>query len=218
MGGSTYVRKALEETTAKVEHFCEQLVDLDHPQMGFLLLRQCCGACRVVHLLRAMDTNDTARLVEVVDKLVIYTALAMLRVPCAENARTQLTLPLRFGGCGLVRAGDIASLAAFTGRWSFYDKGRELVHLPKPLLSEPPDSLLRFLKDAVQVLPAQFLLPRAWLAEKRLPERVEADWLKRDYWCEKMHQHRSEKLLSQCSVRELVRLLCQRSSLIGAWL
>ena len=181
-------------------------------------LFNCCGACRVVHLLRATDTNDTARLVEVVDKLVIDTALAMLRVPCAENARTQLTLPLRFGGCGLVRAGDIASLAAFTGRWSFYDKGRELVHLPKPLLSEPPESLLRFLKDAVQALPAQFLLPRVWLAEKRLPAKVEADWLKLEYWCEKMHQFRWENLLSQCSGRDLVRLLCQNSHSIGAWL
>ena len=144
MGGRAYVQKALEDTTAKMEEFCEQVVNLDHPQMGFILLRQCCGTCRVVHLLRAMDTNHTSRLVEAVDKSVMDSALRMLRTPCAENARTQITLPLRFSGCGLTRASDIAPLAAFTGRWSFYDKGSEQVHLPKALISEPPATLLRF--------------------------------------------------------------------------
>ena len=100
LGGSAYVQRALEETTAKVEQFCGRLVDLDHPQMGFIVLRQCCGTCRVVHLLRAIDTKDTTRLVETVDKSVMDSSLAMLRAPCAENARTQLTLQRRFGGCG----------------------------------------------------------------------------------------------------------------------
>ena len=127
MGGDGYVKKALEETTGKVEQFCGQLVDLDHPQIGFILLRQCCGTCRVVHLLRAMDTKHTARLVEAVDQSVMGSALTMLRAPCGENARTQMTMPLRFTGCGLARASDIAPLAAFTGRWSFHDKGHEVV-------------------------------------------------------------------------------------------
>ena len=142
----------------------------------------------------------------------------MLRTPCAENARTQKTLPLRFSGCELTRASDIAPLAAFTGRWSFHDKGSEQIHLPNALISEPPATLLRFLTDAVHTLPAQFLLPRVWLSDNRLPEKVEADWLKLDYWCEKMHQCRWESLLSQCSGRDLVRLLCQHSPSIGAWL
>ena len=57
MGGSVYVKKALGETTAKVEQFCEQLISLDHPQIGFILLRQCCGTCRVVHLIEREDTH-----------------------------------------------------------------------------------------------------------------------------------------------------------------
>ena len=142
MGGSVYVQKALEETPGKVQRFCEQPVDQGHPQLGFILMRQCCGTCRVVHLLRAMDNNDTARLVEAVDNSVMEAALAMLRAPCAENAQTQLTLPLLFGGCGLARASDIAPLAAFTGRWSFHDQGYQLVHFPSAVISEPPEVAL----------------------------------------------------------------------------
>ena len=61
--------------------FCEQIINLDHPQMGFILLRKCCGTCRVVNLLRAMDTSDTSRLVEAVDKSAVDSALRMLRTP-----------------------------------------------------------------------------------------------------------------------------------------
>ena len=142
MCGRAYVKKALEGTSGKVEQFCEQLVDLYHPQMGFILLWQCCGTCRVVHLLRAMDTNETTCLVEAVDKWVMNSALAMLQPP----ARTQLTLPLRFGGCGLTRASDIASLALFAGRWTFDDKGYQQVYFSNALSAEVPESLLRLLK------------------------------------------------------------------------
>ena len=111
LGGSLYVKKALAETAGKVADFCEKAAALDHPQMGFILLRQCCGTSRVVHLLRAMDTKDSSALAEAVDNSVMDSAL---RAPCSEVARTQLTLPLRFVGCGLTRASDIASLASFT--------------------------------------------------------------------------------------------------------
>ena len=97
MGGSLYVKKALEETAETVAQFCDQVAALDHPQMGFILLRQCCGTCRVVHLLRALDTKESSALVEAVDKALMDSALAMLRAPCSEVARTQLTLPLRRG-------------------------------------------------------------------------------------------------------------------------
>ena len=152
MGGSHYVKEALAETTGKVEHFCKQLVDLEHPKMGFILLRQRCGTCRVVHLLRAMDPNDTAQMVEAVDNAVMDSALAMLRAPCADQARVQLTLPLRLGGCGITRARDVAPLAAFTGRWAFHGKGCEQVHFPKAFILEPPNSPLRFLTSAKETL------------------------------------------------------------------
>ena len=67
-----------------VAHLCEQVVDLDHPQMGFILLRQCCGTCRVVHLLRALDTKESNTLVEAVDKSIMDAALSMLRAASHE--------------------------------------------------------------------------------------------------------------------------------------
>ena len=97
-GGTLYVQKILAETAGKVAEYCDKAAALDHPQMGFILLRQCCGTCRVVHLLRAMDTAATSALAEAVDKSVMDSALAMLSVPCSEVARWQLTLLLRYGG------------------------------------------------------------------------------------------------------------------------
>ena len=57
------------------------------------------------------------------------------------------------------------------------------------------------------------------VANRKLPpSKSRAEWLKLDHWCEKMQQFRWEKLLSQCSGRDLVRLQCQHSPSIGAWL
>ena len=198
--------------------YCEKAAALDHPQMGFILLRQCCGTCRVVHLLRAMDTTATSALAEAVDNSVVEAALLMLRAPCSEVARTQLTLPLRFGGCGLTRASDIASLASFTGKWAFQVSGSQLVHFPARFCADSSETLLRTLREAAELLPPQFLLPRLWLADNRLPTEVEPQLLKMEYWNEKMHQQRWERLFSQCSGRDLVRLQCQHSPSIGAWL
>ena len=75
MGGSAYVKKALEETAVKVDHFCEKVASLEHLQMGFILLRHCCGTCRVVHLLRAMDTKESSALAKAVDKSLMDSML-----------------------------------------------------------------------------------------------------------------------------------------------
>ena len=82
-------------------HFCEQVVELEHQQMGFILLRQCCGSCRVVRLLRALDTKESHTLVEAVDRCIMDSTLAMLRAPCSDVARTQLMLPLRLAAVEL---------------------------------------------------------------------------------------------------------------------
>ena len=49
--------------------------------MGFILLRQCCGTFRVVHLLRALDTRDSKTLAKAVDKSMMDSPLTMLRAP-----------------------------------------------------------------------------------------------------------------------------------------
>ena len=77
---------------------------------------------------------------------------------------------------------------------------------------------MRTLREATELLPPQLLPPRLWLAENRPPAKVEPELLKLYYWSEKMQFFRWEKLVSQCSGRDLVRLRCQQSPSIGAWL
>ena len=124
----------------------------------------CCGTCRVVHLLRALQTDKTSALAEAVDKSMMDSALAMLKAPCPEAARTQMTLPLRLAGCGLTRSTDIAPLASFTGRWTFHVSGSQLVNFPVTFCADTNEPLLRTLLAAAELLPPQVLLPRVWLA------------------------------------------------------
>ena len=118
----------------------------------------------------------------------------------------------------MTRASGVASLASFTGKWTFLVTGAQLVHFPATFCADSSEPLLRTLRESAELLPPQFLLPRAWLAEGRLPTKVEPQWLKLDFWCEKMQQFRLERFLSRCSGRDLVRLQCQQSPSIGAWL
>ena len=85
MGGCLCVKKALEETAEKVAQFSQPVAALDHPQTGFIIffLQQCCGTCRVVHLLRALDTEESSALVETDGKTPMDSALPCVGPPVA---------------------------------------------------------------------------------------------------------------------------------------
>ena len=84
----------------------------------------------------------------------------------------------------------------FTGKWSFHISGSQLVNFPATFCTDLSESLLCKLREAAHLLPPQYLRPRPWSAENHLPAKAEPEWLKLDYWCEKMQQFRWEKLLS----------------------
>ena len=162
--------------------------------------------------------------------------LTILRAPCSKVSRTQLTLPLRFGGCGLTRASDIAALASFTGKMGHSRRWQPACPFPSNVLcrfkrataahvAEDCSSLhsrvgkktcffciICFFSSTKKnmffsnptLLHSFFLLPPLWLAENRLPAKVEPQWLKLDCWSEKMQQFRWEKPRSQCSGRDMV--------------
>ena len=116
----------------------------------------------------------------------------MLRVPCSEVSQTQLTLPLRFGGCGLTRVSDFVSLASFAGKKGFSRQWQRACPFPSNVLCRFKRATAAHV--AGDLLPPQFLLPRLWPAENGLHAKVEPQWLKLDCWSEKMQQFRRGSL------------------------
>jgi hypothetical protein len=74
LGNAEYVCSELARVLVRVSTFCEGIIRLDHPQAGFQLLRLCTGACRVMHLMRAMPPVSLSALCTQVDAVMISTA------------------------------------------------------------------------------------------------------------------------------------------------
>ena len=67
MGHPTYVLNELAKATHLVQEFCDRLIGLEHPQAAQLLLRFCCGACRVTLLLRTLLRDTMAETAAQID-------------------------------------------------------------------------------------------------------------------------------------------------------
>ena len=92
MGGVDFVKQALQETAVKVKDCCDAVEQLDHPQMSFILLRQCNGTCRVVHLLRASTPAVSLELASIVDASMMETIQRIAQTPFSAASMTQLIL------------------------------------------------------------------------------------------------------------------------------
>ena len=82
-----------------------------HPQAAQLLLRFCCGACRVTHLLRTLSPNTMAETATQIDDTMVSTCQTILGFPVSSQARVQVTLPLRHGGFGVIPTTVISPFA-----------------------------------------------------------------------------------------------------------
>ena len=130
-GGDNYVRCILNETASKVNIFCDRVEEPEHPQIGVLLLRSCCGTCRVV---RGSNHQVMSDLAQAVDTKMFATLQRILGLSSTSSAAVQVSFP-KMGGLGFTRAVDLVPLAAFTSRWSFEWSGQLLVHFPPALFA-----------------------------------------------------------------------------------
>ena len=58
MGGAEFIETELARTVDDVRKFCERTLLLEHPQAALLLLRMCCGTCKVLHLLKILPRRN----------------------------------------------------------------------------------------------------------------------------------------------------------------
>ena len=126
MGGAEFVETELARTVYDVRHFCERTLLLEHPQAALLLLRMCCGTCKVLHLLKVLPPDLADNLVLGTDETMMSAFTKLSGVPLVAPAKQQLTLPVRLGGFGLTRAAAIAPVAAFVD-------ARFSISTPRPL-------------------------------------------------------------------------------------
>jgi hypothetical protein len=122
----TVVRNAIRRTGLVRQ------VGLEHPHLGYALLRQCCGFCLVNYHMRAIGPSPSLPALDATTMDAFCAFTAELDAP----KRSLAELPLRMGGLGLRPATPFAAVAQLASARSAASYWPRLCGEPPPLLHE----------------------------------------------------------------------------------
>ena len=171
----------------------------------------------MAHIVKVLQPEEVRSFTAEVDNLMMNTAETIFGITLDDLRRKQVTLPVRLGGLGITSAHTLAPVACLVVACAFNEYGKQAVDLPDTWDTEeffPRDTLV----EVCASLPATAVLPKVWLAEGRLPEEVQKEWLTQKWWMNQVHVHSRDELLADVSGRDLVRLQCLSQQSSGAWL
>ena len=116
MGRASFVKADLATAAAKLELLLERLQTLACPQSASLLLLNCLGACRIIHLLRTVSCSEGLTFAAKTRVLLKSAWGVIVGVPLTEVQWSMASLPVRLGGLGAsdpVRIQVPAAIGAF---------------------------------------------------------------------------------------------------------
>ena len=193
-----------------------KVTSLTDSQLAHHLIRQCLDACRVNHLLRAVDTYVEDSGVRDVDGLLLDAFADVVGYPLTATAKVQVGLPLSVGGCGLKCPLSMRPAARLAALCSFYSEGAERIGLPVYAQQIKAHWLLPPLQEMSSILGPNFdPLPR-WLGHLEHIRSADALHTKQHWWAASLGQRCLDQLLDSASPRDQARLLEQMGPGLGS--
>jgi hypothetical protein len=111
----TDVIKFSQKRLIKVNDAMEELLNMDHMQSAFILLKHCFGPMKINHLLRTVPpTTEFQEFLKAWDSSHSEILSRIIRYPVSTVSLQQASLPTKFGGLGL-RSTHHLALGAFLG-------------------------------------------------------------------------------------------------------
>ena len=124
IGHPDYIKESCLEIARSGQNLCNELVSLDDPQSGMLLLRYC-HVSRMNHVARTVFPSLLNNAACLHDQLTRGTFQRLVRChDITDSQWAQATLPIRTGGFGMTAIQSICHIA-FVSSWA-----RSLVQLP----------------------------------------------------------------------------------------
>ena len=114
IGDPTFCASYVRKRVARIRSALDSLSLLDDPQVELHLLRGCLGFPKFGFALRSAPTKDISPAIEEFDKVISSVCADRLGLSLTPGQTMQLHLPTASGGCGIVRAADVAN-AAYLG-------------------------------------------------------------------------------------------------------
>ena len=111
VGRPDYIESYCSDTTLGGQTLCTQILALNNPQCGMLLLRSC-HVPRLNYLMRTVAPSLIMSATTVHDNLTRSTFQQLIKCPeLNDDQWLQATLPTRFGGFGMLSAQSTSSIA-----------------------------------------------------------------------------------------------------------
>jgi hypothetical protein len=216
VGRAPFVKSELAEVSAKIEAMLERLESLACPQSASLLLLNCLGACRIVHLLRTVPYAEGAVFAAKVRDLLKSAWGVVMGAPLAEVQWTLASLPVRLGGIG---ASDPVRLQAPAAIGAFMQAARGLTGIS--LERFPPDfgEFLSRLEVSLGELSAP--LKHIWregTVAAAVASPLAESWASQKSWSEALDNVTSSWIESEVSCRLASLKRLQSGAHSGAWL
>ena len=117
VGRPDYIESYCSDTTLGGQTLCTQILALNNPQCGMLLLRSC-HVPRLNYLMRTVAPSLIMSATTVHDNLTRSTFQQLIKCPeLNDDQWLQATLPTHFGGFGMLSAQSTSSIA-FVSSWA----------------------------------------------------------------------------------------------------
>ena len=117
VGRPDYIESYCSDTTLGGQTLCTQILAMNNPQCGMLLLRSC-HVPRLNYLMRTVAPSLIMSATTVHDNLTRSTFQQLIKCPeLNDDQWLQATLPTRFGGFGMLSAQSTSSIA-FVSSWA----------------------------------------------------------------------------------------------------
>ena len=195
------LREATDKLTAQVD-----------PQCAHHLLRKCLDGCKVTHLLRATDCYSCVPLADC-DEVLFGAFEDLLGCGLDVPQRTQVSLPLKVGGCGLRIPSRVRPAARTAALASFYAGGAEAVGVPAYAREPCASWIMPPLEDLQRQLGPNFDPVSSWIGRLDQLTKAEPVHKKQKWWSEAIGKRAMAALLDHVCPRDQTRLLEQMNGI-----
>ena len=194
---------------------CAALLRLPDAHVQFTLLRCCLDACKVMDLLRACPYTAARSVCARFSRLLRDSLGTVVGTPLTDTQWAQATLPVRFGGLGILDPELVRLPARLAASVEFVSRGATLVRWPGrkgPLPGDWPVCLTAALLAVGSVQPLV-----AWRDDTSLLSAAEPMHRDQRWWSEHFYSAHRAALAASLTGPDAVRFASQQLPHAMAW-
>ena len=216
-GSTAHADRIWSEVVQKTTDTLAKLKLIPEAQIQHCLLRYCLDACKVNHLMRSTSLDTGAEPIQDLSRALHSAACGFMGCGITLNAWEQATMPIRHGGLGIKDPMVIRPFARISALANFHTEGAT-VGCPDDLLAYISDDTQGTLTAVAIKLGSNHDASDRWLQTPSLIRHADRQQSSQQWWTTQLANIRRQKLKTQGTARDQIRLLSQEGPIASAWL